>query len=90
MPAHFENDENVMDRPPVHTMPAHFENDENVTDRPPVHTKTAHILPADIENGRSSKWNSNQNILKAASCEYSKVMKTEHKFLEGLDRVSYR
>ena len=62
----------------VHTMPAHFEDGENVMDRPPVHTKTAHFLPADFENGRFWKQNSNEHIFETASCEQSKMMKTEH------------
>ena len=42
-------------------MPAHFENGENSTDRPPVDTKTAHFLPANFENSRILKRNSNRH-----------------------------
>ena len=48
---------------------------KNSTDRPPVHTKTAHFLPADFENGRFSKRNSNRHILETASCKHLKMVK---------------
>ena len=51
---------------------------KNVTDRPPVHMKTAHFLPADFENGRFRKRNSNRHIFEMASCKHLKMTKTEH------------
>ena len=48
---------------------------EDVADKPPVHTKTAYYLPADFENGRFWKRNSNRHILETASCEHSKMIK---------------
>ena len=39
-----------------------------MTDRPTVRTKTAHVLPADFD----------QLVLKTASCQHLKMMKTKH------------
>ena len=49
-----------------------------MTDRPPVYTKTAHFLPADLKTVDFESGSLKRYILETASCEHSKMMKTEH------------